>query len=589
MTTALRNTGIEPVGEMPWGTHFCHFYETREDLLETLLPFFKAGLESHEFCAWVVSEPLVEPEVWQALDRAVPGFDRYVSDGSIEVLNARDVYLAGGEIDLHRIIGNWSAKLEGALSRGYEGIRVSGNTAWLEQKQWREFMEYEAELNRGIGGKPMLVLCTYPLTTCGACEFLDVTGTHQFAVAKRRGRWEVVETPELAQAKAEIARLNRDLEQRVLERTAQLEAAMLDQRTASAALQETQRTLAHVSRLTTVSELTASLAHEVSQPLTAIRANASASLRWLDRTPPDMAEATGAIRNVMRDAERAGEVISHARALVKKSNEAKCLVNVGQLVREVLGFVQPELARHRIVVEDACATGLAPVLADPVQLQQLVLNLIMNGVEAMSEVTARPRRLVLSCERGQAEAGPGVLLSVRDAGTGSPSDNLEKLFDPFFTTKRDGLGMGLSIGRSIAQGHGGRLWARRNADHGLTFCLLLPEATSSEHSHGPPTTGPAPSPGPDPKKGPVEKLGQVWRPDPTMGAVEMPGAAPNSGPGPTAGPVKTLGPAPTAGPDPTTGPVKTVGPAPLRLPVPPASGLANGFTANGPIHGSDPE
>jgi hypothetical protein len=118
-----------------------------------------------------------------------------VSDHSIEVLNARDVYLAGGEIDLHRIIGNWSDKLKSALSRGYQGIRVSGNTAWLEQRQWRDFMEYEVELNRGIIGQPMLVLCTYPLMTSGACEFLDVAGTQQFAVAKRRGRWEVVETP----------------------------------------------------------------------------------------------------------------------------------------------------------------------------------------------------------------------------------------------------------------------------------------------------------------------------------------------------------------------------------------------------------
>ena len=477
MTTALRNTAIEPVGEMPWGTHFCHFYETTDDLLETLLPFFKAGLESNEFCVWVVSEPLTEGGVWQALDRAVPDLDRYVSDHSIEVLNARDVYLAGGAIDLHRIISNWSDKLQGALSRGYQGIRVSGNTAWLEQKQWREFMEYEAQLNRGISDKPMLVLCTYPLTTSGAIEFLDVTRTHQFAVAKRRGRWEVVETPQLTQAKAEITRLNHELEQRVLERTMQLEAAIGDQVRAWTALQEAQQALAHVTRLTTISELTASLAHQVNQPLAAIVANAAASLRWLERTPPAIDEATEAMQVVIRDAERASDMIAHARALVKRSDGEKCLVDVAQIIREVLSFIQPELAKHEVVVEEALVEGLVPVLADRIQLQQLVLNLIINGIDAMAEVTARARRLVISCGRGQGEGGPGILVAVQDAGIGAGAHDLEKLFDPFFTTKRDGLGMGLSIGRSIAQAHGGRLWARRNADHGLTFSLLLPEAS----------------------------------------------------------------------------------------------------------------
>jgi C4-dicarboxylate-specific signal transduction histidine kinase len=484
MTIALRNTGIEPVGEMPWGTHFCHFYETRDDLLETLLPFFKAGLEAGEFCAWVVSEPLTEEGVWQALDRAVPRLDRYVSDRSIEVLQARDVYLAGGEIDLHRIIGNWGAKLERALSRGYEGIRVSGNTAWLEQKQWREFMEYETELNRGIGDQPMLVLCTYPLTTCGATEFLDVTATHQFAVAKRRGRWEVVETPQLTQAKAEIARLNRDLEQRVLERTTELEAAIGDQKRASEALQEAQKALAHVTRLTTISELTASLAHEVNQPLAAIEANAAASLNWLDHTPPALDEVRQGMQLVIRDAQRAGDVIAHARALVKKSDGEMSLVDVDQLIREVLSLVQPEVQKHAVVVEEALAEDLLPVRGDRVRLQQLVLNLIMNGIEAMTEVTARPRRLVVSCVRGQGEGGPGVLVGVQDAGVGAAAD-LERLFDPFFTTKRDGLGMGLSIGRSIAQAHGGRLWARRNADHGLTFHLLVPETSVAGLSPSP--------------------------------------------------------------------------------------------------------
>ena len=233
-----------------------------------------------------------------------------------------------------------------------------------------------------------------------------------------------------------------------------------------------------MTRLTTISELTALLTHEVNQPLAAIVANATASLCWLDHTPPALDEATEAMQLVIRDAQRAGEVIVHARALVKKSGGEKSLVGVDQMIREVLSLVQPEVQKHAVVVEEALAEDLLPVRGDRVRLQQLVLNLIMNGIEAMAEVAARPRRLVVSCVRGQGEAGPGVLVGVQDAGVGAAAD-LEQLFDPFFTTKRDGLGMGLSIGRSIAQAHGGRLWARRNADHGLTFHLLVPETSAA--------------------------------------------------------------------------------------------------------------
>ena len=478
MSSGLRNTGLEPVGAMPWATHFCQFYETRDDLLDALVPFFKTGLESNEFCAWVVSEPLTEDVAWQALERAVPGFDRYVSDHSIEVLNAGEVYLAGGKIDRHRIIDAWNKKLQTARSRGYQGIRVSGDTAWLEQTRWAEFMEYEAEVNRGVGDQPMLLLCTYPLTRSDANVF-DVMGTHQFAVARRRGRWEIVETPQLTQAKAEIVRLNRELEPRVLERATQLESAIADQRQALSALQEAQKALAHVTRLTTIGEVTASLAHQVNQPLTAIMVDAAASVQRLECVPPAIDEAMAAMRHVIRNAKRVGAVISHARALVKRSEGEKGLVDISQVIRQLLRLVQPELDRHGVVVEAPLTERVPPVLGDRMQLQQVILNLIMNGIDAMTDVTTRPRRLVISCERGQGETGPDVLVAVQDTGGGAAAHDVERLFDPFFTTKRDALGLGLSIGRSIAQAHGGRLWARRNEDYGLTFYLLLPEASSS--------------------------------------------------------------------------------------------------------------
>jgi PAS domain S-box-containing protein len=224
MTIEMRKTGVDVVGDMPWGTHFCLFYETGADLLETLVSYCKAGLENQEFCLWVVAEPLTGEDARHALERAVPDLDQCLADQSIEIVAARDWYLQDGAFDLNRVIRGWNEKLARASARGYAGVRVTGDTAWLEKKDWKDFCEYEDSLNQAIAGQRLAVLCTYPLAACGAFEILDVVRTHQFAVAKRRGTWEVIETAGHKQAKAEIKRLNDELEQRVVERTSQLTA-----------------------------------------------------------------------------------------------------------------------------------------------------------------------------------------------------------------------------------------------------------------------------------------------------------------------------------------------------------------------------
>src|SRR5438876_9851002 len=274
MTTEMRKTGIDIVGDMPWGTHFCLFYETKDDILDTLVSYCKAGLESEEFCLWVVSEPVTVDEAKHALNQAVPELDRYLAGHSIEIVSAREWYLQDGTFDLKRVIGGWEEQLARALAGGYAGVRVTGDTAWLEKKDWKDFCEYEEALNESVANQRLAVLCTYPLAACGAAEILDVVRTHQFATAKRRGSWDVIETAGLKQAKAEIKRLNEELEQRVVERTRQLTAA-------SEALREVQAQLAHVTRMTTLGEVTASFAHELNQPLTAIVNNANACLRLL--------------------------------------------------------------------------------------------------------------------------------------------------------------------------------------------------------------------------------------------------------------------------------------------------------------------
>ena len=225
MATDLRKTGIDVISQMPWGTHFCLFYETKEDLLDTLVPYFKAGLEDNEFCVWVVADPLTEEDAWRALSQAVPALERHRSNQSIEVLPARDWYLNVGHFELDRVTNAWNRKLTQALAQGYAGMRVSGDTLWLEKKTWQSFYEYENQLDESITDQPMAVLCTYPLTSSGAAEILDVARNHQFALARRGGTWEVIETPELKQAKAEIKRLNEQLERRVQERTAELAAS----------------------------------------------------------------------------------------------------------------------------------------------------------------------------------------------------------------------------------------------------------------------------------------------------------------------------------------------------------------------------
>jgi PAS domain S-box-containing protein len=218
----LRHTGISVVGDMPWGTHFCHFYDSKQDLLDTLVPYFKAGLDDKEFCVWVIAEPLTKEEAWNALRIGVPDLDRHLADQSIEMFVGEEWYLKDDTFNLERVISAWNEKLEQALARGYEGMRVSGDTCWLRKKDWQDFCAYENHLNESISDQAMTVLCTYPLAKSGAAEILDVARTHQFCLIRRSGNWEVIETPEIKLAKREISKLNEDLERRVDERTEQL-------------------------------------------------------------------------------------------------------------------------------------------------------------------------------------------------------------------------------------------------------------------------------------------------------------------------------------------------------------------------------
>jgi PAS domain S-box-containing protein len=236
-------------------------------------------------------------------------------------------------------------------------------------------------------------------------------------------------------------------------------------------LLDAQMELARVTRVTSLGELTASIAHEVNQPLAAVIANAEASLRWLNRAIPDLDAARRSVEWVISDGNRASEVIQRVRALAKKSDVEMVPLDVNDVVRETIALVQRELISHQVSSRTELASPLPMVLGDRVQLQQVIINLVMNGIEAMQSVTDRSRKLVI--RSGQDETRQ-VILSVTDCGTGISAENAGRLFNPFFTTKSSGMGMGLSICRSIMECHGGRLWATANLPHGATFQFTLP-------------------------------------------------------------------------------------------------------------------
>jgi PAS domain S-box-containing protein len=898
----MRKTGVDVVGDMPWGTHFCLFYETKADLLETVVSYCKAGLENREFCLWVVADPLTGKDAMHALYRAVPDLDQYLADQSIEIVVARDWYLQEGTFDLNRVIRGWNEKLARASSKGYAGVRVSGDTAWLEKKDWKDFCEYEEALNQAVAGQRLAVLCTYPLAACGAGEILDVVRTHQFAITKRRGSWDVIETAGHKQAKAEIKRLKEELEERVLERTSQLmalnreltrevferqrveesllqseaylaeaqrvshtgsfgwdissgqifwseetfrilgydrtiqptvelvfrrthpEDQALVRQIVDRAIQErmafdfehrllmlngsikyvrvvgrptitagsgdvkfvgaitdvtdrkhveealrhsetylaeaqrlshtgswacniatgemihsseehrrlfgldpemgeipsfeefyrrihpedrdrssddlerairagtdveeyfrtvlpdgttrymygighpalkpsgdtgeylgivmdvTERTravtlrdgesrileliardaplekildnlvrllesqfagllcsvlfldedgrrarlgvapslpdaynkaidglcigpkagscgtamylkepvivtdilqdplweqyrgvaepyglracwstpilahsgkalgsfamyyreprspnpaetralemsthlagialerklareererlrqaqadLAHINRVTTMGELTASLAHEIKQPITAAVTDAKTCLRWLGRNEPNVAEASEAALRLVNDVARASDIIGRISSLFNKGALQRELVDVNELIREMIVLLRSEASRHSILIRTELAEGLPKIMADRVQLQQVFMNLMLNGIDAMKETIGRGELTI------QSKAGDGQLLvSVCDTGVGLHSEQADNIFRAFFTTKEKGTGMGLSISRSIIESHGGRLWLAGTSGRGATFQFTLP-------------------------------------------------------------------------------------------------------------------
>jgi signal transduction histidine kinase len=245
-----------------------------------------------------------------------------------------------------------------------------------------------------------------------------------------------------------------------------------ERKRAEDSLRQTQTELAHANRVTTMGELTASLAHEVNQPIAAALTNANTCLRWLTRDYPDIEEARAAAMRIVKDATRAGEIINRIRLLFTKDTQQWELIDVEEVIRGMIVLLRDEAIQYKISFRTELAAGIPQIMGDRVQLQQVMLNLIMNSIEAMKDADGK-RELIIKARRTENDQ---LLVSVSDTGVGLPEQQADQIFNAFFTTKRQGIGMGLPISRSVVEMHGGRLWAEKNAGGGAIFLFSLPAA-----------------------------------------------------------------------------------------------------------------
>ena len=252
---------------------------------------------------------------------------------------------------------------------------------------------------------------------------------------------------------------------------AELATRRIEAKRAEEQLQALQAELAHATRVTTLGELSASIAHEVGQPLAAIVTSGEACLRWLGHRTPQPEEVRACVEHMIAEGRRASEIVLRIRSLTKRASPQKTRLELNDVVNEVVSLVQREVVNHRVSLRLKLASGLPPLLGDRVQLQQVLINLVMNGIQAMADIGDDPRELLIESRR---DNDGHVVVAVQDFGPGIDPANADRLFDAFFTTKSDGMGMGLSICRSIIEAHGGRVWASNNAGHGAVFQFSLP-------------------------------------------------------------------------------------------------------------------
>ena len=444
----VRESGIAAVGRVPWGTHFCQFYRSRDDLLETLVPYFEAGLRDHEACLWITAAPLEAEAAEAAMVDAVPALKRHLATGQITIRDPYDWYRPGDGFLADDVLKAWLEHVQRARRDGYAGLRLTGNTSWLGREGWDDFMAYETAVHRRAHRYDILGLCTYSLERCDADAVLDVLRNHEFALARCQGDWQVVESAALKVTHDEQAH-DDEIPSRVMRRTRELEAALQAR-----------------------DDFLAMLGHELRNPLAAVR-NVSELIRTVGGQPPVRRAGEVLERQVRHLCRLADDLLDVARLRRDSLTLHEEDVEFGAVLAAALEATRPQIEARQHTLTLTLPRGAIGLRADPVRLAQMFGNLLDNA----AKYTPEGGRIWLASERD----GEQVVVTVRDTGKGMAADVLPHVFEPFRQGARSherhegGLGLGLALVRRIAELHGGTVEARSDGvGHGSAFVVRLP-------------------------------------------------------------------------------------------------------------------
>lgn len=418
-------SGISCIGPMAWGTHLCQFYEDRQDLVNSLVPYFKVGIEDDEGCLWVASPPFGPDDAAAVLRTAVPDLDRRIRAGQIEIVDYRQWYTPRGHFDADAVLAGWTAREEKALARGFAGLRVTGNTFWIEDQQgFDTFIDYEARLNEGFRQHRMVCICSYSLARASARDVLNVVHTHDFAVVCCGGEWDVVESAARKVAKEQLLAANEELECRVAERTSHLQHALADKEV-----------------------LLREIHHRVKNNLQIIN-----SLMTIRKTKLKETEAQNMIEEVMRRI-NAISLVHEALYLDNTSHNIDFSAYLAELAR---GLLRSYGLEHRVTVEIISARGVL-CLNEAIPVGLIATEVITNSLK-YAFPDGRHGRIEIAFANSDPRDN---VLTIRDSGVGLPKSKL---------SEETGAGMML-IDRLAAQ-VGGE--ATFSVDGGTAFRLSFP-------------------------------------------------------------------------------------------------------------------